>query len=336
MNELELLAELGNQTPLVPVAQLGESRERLVAAIAAEPAGTSFHRPQRRHRFGRRAIVLAGVAGTAAAAVVALVIPGGAPPQGASPVQDASLTAAGVLDNAAVAALSQSPVSPRPGQFVYTKVLSGGQLMQTWQSVDGKRNSLEEFSNQPAQILPGCVNGHTTVVPLQHVTASPHAIQAGSGATPAPSPTPAPSGGREAPSVPCTVQPAFFPGMPDSAGQMLAYLEKTQGVTPGNLNKLAKTVGWILQSDYLRPAQRAAMFRMLATLPGLSLVRDARDVDGRPGVGVAWEFEGSRVMIIFASPSYAYLGETTWSSLGQQGGDALLETAVVSRAGQLP
>jgi hypothetical protein len=302
MNELELLTELGEETPLVPVAQLGEPRERLIAAIAAEPPGTRFHRPRRRHRFGRRPIVLAGVAATAA--------------------------------------LSQSPVTPRPGQFVYTKVLSGGQLVQTWQSVDGKRNSLEEFSNQPAEILPGCVNGHTTVVPLQHVTAAPHASQAASskdhGATPAPSPSPEPSSGAKAPSVPCTPQPAFFPGMPGSADQMLAYLEKTQGVIPGNLNDLAKTVGWILQSDYLLPAQRAAMFRMLATLPGLTLVRDARDIDGRPGVGVAWDFEGSRAMLIFASPRYTYLGETTWSSHGQQGGEALLETAIVNRAGQLP
>jgi hypothetical protein len=78
------------------------------------------------------------------------------------------------------------------------------------------------------------------------------------------------------------------------------------------------------------------MFRMLATLPGLTLVRDARDIDGRPGVGVAWDFEGSRAMLIFASPRYTYLGETTWSSHGQQGGEALLETAIVNGAGQLP
>jgi len=55
------------------------------------------------------------------------------------------------------------------------------------------------------------------------------------------------------------------------------------------------------------------MFRMLATLPDLTLVRDARDIDGRPGIGVAWESEGSRAMLIFSSPSYTYLGDTTIS-----------------------
>ena len=34
--------------------------------------------------------------------------------------------------------------------------------------------------------------------------------------------------------------------------------------------------------------------------------------------------------------TFAYLGMTTWGEQGQLGGDALVQTAVVDRAGELP
>jgi hypothetical protein len=57
---------------------------------------------------------------------------------------------------------------------------------------------------------------------------------------------------------------------------------------------------------------------------------------GRPGIGVVWHFEGSKAMNIFAGGTYAYLGMTTWGEQGQVGGDSLVQTAIVSRAGELP
>ncbi len=41
-------------------------------------------------------------------------------------------------------------------------------------------------------------------------------------------------------------------------------------------------------------------------------------------------------MNIFDPASYAYLGMTTWGEQDQQGGDALLQTAIVNHPGQLP
>jgi hypothetical protein len=44
---------------------------------------------------------------------------------------------------------------------------------------------------------------------------------------------------------------------------------------------------------------------------------------------------GSR-QIRFAPGSCAYLGLTTWGEHGQEGGDALIQTAITDRPGQLP
>lgn len=136
--------------------------------------------------------------------------------------------------------------------------------------------------------------------------------------------------------TPCTPQAAYFPDMPTSAGAMLGYLERTQGIRPDNVNDLAKTVGYVLESDYILPAQRAALYEFLATTPGLIVEPNVRDISGRPGVGVGWSFEGSRAMNIFNPITYAYLGLTTWGVAGQKGGDALLQVAIVNRPGQLP
>ena len=137
-------------------------------------------------------------------------------------------------------------------------------------------------------------------------------------------------------SEPCTAVPAYFSDMPTSASAMGPYLERTQGIQPGNLNDLAKTVGFMFQSVYLLPAQRAALYEFLATTPGLIIEHNVRDISGRPGVGVGWSFEGSKAVNVFNPATYAYLGMTTWGEQGQEGGDALLATAIVNQPGQLP
>lgn len=60
-----------------------------------------------------------------------------------------------------------------------------------------------------------------------------------------------------------------------------------------------------------------------------------RDVSGRLGIGVVWHFYGSTAMNIFDPRTYAYLGMTTWGEQGQLG-DALVQTAIVDRAGEMP
>jgi hypothetical protein len=47
------------------------------------------------------------------------------------------------------------------------------------------------------------------------------------------------------------------------------------------------------------PAQRAALYEFLATMPGLTLERNVKDISGRPGIGVSWSFMGSTAVLIF-------------------------------------
>ena len=55
----------------------------------------------------------------------------------------------------------------------------------------------------------------------------------------------------------------------------------------------------------------------------------------RPGLDDAAVIEASRAPST-AAKRPAYLGMTTWGEQGQLGGDALVQTAVVDRAGELP
>jgi hypothetical protein len=46
------------------------------------------------------------------------------------------------------------------------------------------------------------------------------------------------------------------------------YLARTQGIRLDDLNDLSKTVGFMLGSDYILPAQRAAPYRSWPGRPG--------------------------------------------------------------------
>ena len=241
----------------------------------------------------------------------------------------AVLTAKQVLDTAATAALSHPGAAPRPDQFVYTKVGDGGgHVAQTWLSVDGSRNGLMEGqgSNGTTTIL-GCVNGKRQIRLPGH-NGKPYT-------GPAKPKAPVPLDGPVV-TVPCIPQPAFFAAMPTTASAMPAYLAKTQGVRLNDVNDVAKVVEGMFQSDYLLPAQRAALYEFLATTPDLTLERNVRDISGRPGIGVGWSFMGSKAVLIFDPRTYTLLGMTTRGEQGQVGGGALLQMAITNQAGQEP
>ena len=249
-------------------------------------------------------------------------------PTASQPTAIAVLTAKQVLDTAATAALSHPGAAPRPDQFVYTKVGDGGHVAQTWLSVNGSRNGLAEAQgpNGTTTIL-GCVDG-------QHQIRTP-GYNGKPYTGPANPKAPVPLDGPVV-TEPCTPQPAFFPAMPTTASAMSAYLAKTQGVRLGDINDVAKVVGGIFQSDYLLPAQRAALYEFLASTPGLTLERHVKDVAGRPGIGVGWSFMGSSAVLIFDPRTYTLLGITTRGEQGQVGGGALLQMALTNQAGQQP
>jgi hypothetical protein len=323
MNDLDLIRDFAPETPLLSITELSVPRERVLAVTQGRHAFR--HGPARR-------IVIGGVTVAAAAAITAGVLTGTHRTAPAVVTVPAKLTAREVLEHAASAALKEPVVVPRDDQFVFTKDVSPGGVVQlSWLSVDGTRDGLTESpmnGKLQRSVQLGCVNGSRTFRTPGY-NGKPYKR----GHNPIKKRVP-----NDGPlkTLPCTAERTYFPDMPTTAAAMGPYLERTQGIRMNDLNDLSKTVGFMLGSDYILPAQRAALYRFLAATPGLTVERHVRDVSGRPGIGVVWHFYGSKAMNIFDPRTFAYLGMTTWGEQGQLGGDALVRTAIVDQAGELP
>ena len=337
MNDLDLIRDFAPDAPLLSDSELSESRHRVLTAIsrgrATSARGGRTPRAELRHGLARR-IVIGGVTVAAAAAITAGMLAGTHRTAPALVTVPAKLTAREVLEHAASAALKEPAVVPRDDQFVYTKVVGGGGVVeQSWLSVGGTRNGLTESpmnGKLQKSVQLGCVNGARKIR-----TPGRDGKPLKGGHKPIPIKGPVPMDGPVV-TVPCTAERTYFPDMPTTAAAVGPYLEQTQGIRLNDLNDLSKTIGFMLESDYILPAQRAALYRFLATTPGLTIERHVRDISGRPGIGVVWHFYGSKAMNIFDPRTFAYLGMTTWGEQGQLGGDALVRTAIVDQAGELP
>jgi hypothetical protein len=261
-------------------------------------------------------------------------------------------TAATVLHRAAFVALQTSPTTPSADQFVYTKTQNGsGAITQLWLSADGTHASIYGYpGDTKLTTTPGCVNGKSSAPsagkdgkPLSDFIPKRYAHEPLSGAAAAKlfgSTIP-----MDGPIVTtrCTAQPAYLPDMPTNPGDMQSYLIKTQEeyapdvVTDAvRLNDLAKNIGYMLDTDYLLPAQQAALYQYLAATPGVTLEPSVKDVAGRPGIGIEWPLDSDTSVLIFDAKTYQYLGTSTTGTGGATGGEALLQTAIVDTAGQLP
>src|ERR1700748_36045 len=154
MNDLDLIRDFAPDAPLLSLSELSVPRERVLTET------------QGRHAFRRGPawrIVLGGVTVAAAAAITAGMLAGTHRTAPALVTVPAKLTAREVLEHAASAALKEPAVVPRDDQFVYTKVVGGGGVVeQSWLSVGGTRNGLTESpmnGKLQKSVQLGCFNG---------------------------------------------------------------------------------------------------------------------------------------------------------------------------------
>jgi hypothetical protein len=277
------------------------------------------------------AVVAAGVA-------IALLATSGSPSgRGAGPGSGQravsfgpGTTVAGVLRNAALAALRLPDSAPQPDQFVYVQQYSkttkgdadglGTGLFQNWLSVDGSRIGLwrESAAGSPPYSLDqrtiACANGKEI---------GPGVLK----------------------NFSCTPQPAYFPDMPTSPAALRGYLMKQ--FDPGDSGHFAQTTGVLddaldlLAGGYLSPAQQAALYELLAQTPGLTLVPTVTDVTGQTGVGIRGQMDKGMInTVIFSRGTYRFLGENTIGLIGPvkgwSDGWVLQNVAIVDHPGQLP
>ncbi|MFV2109373.1 CU044_5270 family protein [Micromonospora sp. LOL_015] len=275
-----------------------------------------------------------GLAGGALAALLVVVTVGalvrGGWPAGGSAPPPGTAEAADILRTAAFVAHEADLPVPRAGQFVFTETVAspinqvqqpdGGfstaqgprVLRQTWLSADGTRDGLvrdrpyrQDRAASDELVLPAC----PAVLSADAVS------------------------GR-----PCTPQRGFDAGMPDSPAAVLDWLRA--GVSSAAGPKAASVAApgggvadaLVLQragellvgGRYLTSGQRSALFAALASLPGVTVRQQVRDLANRPGVGVGL---ADGTTLVFDATSYAFLGTTN---------SALLRQATVDGLGDIP
>lgn len=308
MDDLQLLRELGDETPLPDQASLAPARAALLAGIAERG-------PVRlRKRRSRFALVGASAIGLAAAVAATItLLPATQPATGGQAMTTATSTAdepvtdpVRLLAFAARAARADPSGPPRPDRFVYTRSEAGGSVREIWLSVDGTRDGLLKNPDSAPYRMPGCENGQRDVFKDPAVVL-----------------------GTE----PCEPSPAYRSNLPTDVDGMLAYLDANASGEPGSVNARGKDVLALINESMLPPLTRAALYEAAARVPGLTVVPDARDAAGRPGIGITWPVppgssaQAKPVVIVFDAHTYELLGTNL---------TAITAQAVVDQAGQLP
>ncbi|SDM06987.1 CU044_5270 family protein [Nonomuraea jiangxiensis] len=295
---MDELAQLNNFRSEVPVQEdLRAEAERLMAGMSA-PVRSDFR------RLGLRA---ASAGGLAAALGVAVFVVQSQPAPAPPPPLIRTVAAVEVLSRAAEHAGSRPELHPRPGQFLVYQ----SQSMYTAQS----EGQIWLTRHKRTIWLPA--EGSAVKGVLQEETLAP---------LPYPGHTLPPNARAEQALV-------GKPGRPDRAADFddraeflrtdYAYVSKLPTDTEGMRRHLYtqlpfdglqnyeawNRVGGLLDESYLPAAQRAALFRAAATIPGVVTVKESQDAAGRKGIAAAMVSPlGVREEYIFDRKTYDYLG----------------------------
>jgi hypothetical protein len=316
------MAELARMAPAPPERELPAGRqhtlrEHLMSELrlaASPPAG----RPAIRRRTPVIVLAAAGAATLAAALVLALM-PANTP--GASP------SAAQLLAKIATVAVRQPGPPVRDSQFWYIKswgagmgcnaatgkcVLEEPHQRQVWQSVSNL--CVTGLLREHGQNIPLAYNGNRQQCPDR--------------------------GGVNDPTY------RFLQSLPTGPHALLSLIERQMSGQQPPSKEAFVTIGDLLGEAIAPPRVSAALYRAAALIPGVTVVADATDAIGRPGVAVAMTVEGVRNEWIFSKQTLRYLGERgiyvakprdlniTAGSTAYEG--AVLQRAFVNHPGQIP
>ncbi|MFJ2374554.1 CU044_5270 family protein [Streptomyces sp. NPDC087769] len=108
-----------------------------------------------------------------------------------------------------------------------------------------------------------------------------------------------------------------------------------------------RNIGELLRSVIMPPETASALYKAVATIPGITWIPDAVDAAGRHGIGITHEDAGSatRTVLIFDKDTLAYIGSQAYFVHDKARGttsdalfsiDAVMERSVVDRHGEVP
>jgi hypothetical protein len=317
MNDLELLRELRSELPYPERTRLAPGRSRLLSEARRPP-----RRRFRAVRGNTRPILLPALAATVAVAVAAALTgyalsggtgpaqPSAAPkrsaPPGRSPAVAQAVLAARVLRDASDV-VGRAPVTatPGPGQWIYSKLVQydytdGVSSAENWMTFDGTRTAYYESPGGPLIV-------HTSpVTPPSGITSDPLAAF----------------------STEATPETAYYAltSLPTPPRQLLAAAAAAGNAigaanvgagtpvashAPGNKGQL--------EFDYLSlllwnaaagvgapPAAESAVFRAMATIPGVTIQQGITDAAGAPAIGVS--ADGGYDQLLLDPVSYQVIG----------------------------
>lgn len=309
----ELLRERSDRVPIDDVAErraLDHARNALQAATVAPPPLVA-----RRRRAGRRTARLALAAGLAAAIVAVLAsLPGGSG-NDVGQFGPATASARTVLERAAQAISQQTWHPLKPGQWVYFRQLGSNPGHNG--PASARANSIEQVwlaANGAARIVqrPGVVSGGDVLLfhqPRGAILSEQRRQRVGSHLR-----------------VMAYGQRYYWGAGPDYAqlvrlptdpSNLRRWIER-HAINPGSTCapgvsdcQTFSFVEALVAGGPLPPKLSAALYRVIADLPGMRLIGPTRDPLGRPGVAVGYFFkhQPGRAELIFNPTTGVFLAE---------------------------
>ncbi len=304
---IELLAQLApvSDEDLVSETQTPEARA-VLAQILSVPIDDSSPRHaagvdvRRRRRWLAVPVVAVAVAATAIAVLVST--------SGSSTPSAAAAT----LRKVATVARAQAPLTPGPGQYVYTKSVDA--YVNTVVPAGGAAAAYNVLVQHVREVWLGRNGGrvYQTNGTPQFPTGQDRQRWLAAGQPDLSEP---PMDAKLSRTPPLD--------LPTDANALYDRL-KREASAPGDDNPLNlemfTLVGDSLRETAATPAQRAALYQVAARLPGIELLGPVKDSAGRSGIGVAMSNHGIRFTLVLDPETSALLAEESVALPGNRYG----------------
>jgi hypothetical protein len=341
--------ELARLLPVPPARDFPSGRQQILKEhlmTQIRPTDTTTRRSNGSQRT-KRPRGLVAVAGASAAAVALAAFFAGntlqprSRPQvaeGQSAKRGTQTTAAELLATIARAAASRPSPVVRNGEFMYIRSEVAWQVDTI---VDGRETSAMEKLHERQIWLP-VANVCATGLLIEQGSRTPLSVFPAAGSRVAGS---EPSGNEPRLAFSCPSEGhlgdasyRLLQSMPTRPAALLKYLRAGKRWTNDDP---ATEIGDLISESIIPPAVAAALYRVAEQLPGATVVPDATNAIGRPGIGIAWTDPGQpqyRTLWIFSKKTLQYIGTRDYNiKTGAVNGEsAILQRAFVAKAGQLP